>query len=424
MAKHTDAQIKALVKKMTLKEKCSLLSGADFWHTKPVDRLGIPQIMVSDGPHGLRKQDVSDGKAGINDSIKAVCFPAACASACSFDRDVLNTLGETLGDECQAEDISVLLGPAVNIKRSPLCGRNFEYISEDPYLAGELAANIINGVQSKHVVTSIKHFALNNQEYRRLTNSSNADERTIREIYLPAFEIAVKKSQPYTIMHSYNKINGQCAGESSWLLTDILRKEWGYKGLVVSDWGAVNDRTKGLEAGCDLEMPASNGMTDADVEEAVKKHKLDEKYVDESCFRILRLVYDFVDNRQEGCFDFAKHHEVARKIEEESIVLLKNDGILPLTGGNQKSLASLLSGKNGKIAVIGEFAQKPRFQGGGSSHINTQQVSNALDSFRAAGVDVVYAKGYEAEPNKDETFAKITADRLPKEAVETAKGCS
>jgi beta-glucosidase len=423
MAKHTDAQIKALVKKMTLKEKCSLLSGADFWHTKPVDRLGIPQIMVSDGPHGLRKQDVSDGKAGINDSIKAVCFPAACASACSFDRDVLNTLGQTLGDECQAQDVAVLLGPAVNIKRSPLCGRNFEYISEDPYLAGELAANIINGVQSKHVGTSIKHFALNNQEFRRLTNSSNADMRTIREIYLPAFEAAVKQSQPATIMHSYNLINGNYAGESKWLLTDILRGEWGFKGVVMSDWGAVNDRCKGLESGTDLEMPSSNGINDAEVEAAIKSKKLDKKYLDESCCRLLRLVFDFVDNREEGSFDTDSHHAVARRIEEESIVLLKNDGILPLPSRSQTGAAKLFSAKKDKIAVIGEFAQTPRYQGGGSSHINTDHVTSALDAFTSTGVKVVYSKGFEAEPNKDETIAKITADRLAAEAIAVAKKC-
>jgi beta-glucosidase len=423
MAKHSDADIKKLIQKMTLKEKCSLLSGADFWHTKTVDRLGIPNIMVSDGPHGLRKQDVESPTASINDSIKAVCFPAACASTCSFDRSILKLLGETLGDECQAQNVSVVLGPAVNIKRSPLCGRNFEYMSEDPYLAGELAASDIQGVQSKHVGTSIKHFALNNQEYRRLTNSSNCDMRTIREIYLPAFEAAIKQAQPATIMHSYNQINGTYAGESKWLLTDILRNEWGFKGVVVSDWGAVNNRCAGLAAGCDLEMPSSNGLTDAEVEAAVKAKKLDKKLVDESCFRILRLVFNFLDNRDKGCFDFKKHHEIARKIEEESIVLLKNNGVLPLHPVQKKGFEALLDGKKSKIAVIGEFAQKPRFQGGGSSHINTTNVTSALESFRAAGVAVQYSKGYEAEPNKDESIAKITAERLLKEAVATASKC-
>lgn len=418
----TVAQIKALVKKMTLKEKCSLLSGADFWHTKAVERLGIPQIMMSDGPHGLRKQDLTKGDSNFNESIKAVCFPAACATSCSFNRESLKLLGETIGDECQAQDVAVSLGPAANIKRSPLCGRNFEYISEDPFLAGELAASDINGMQSKQVGTSLKHFALNNQEYRRLTNSSNADERTIREIYLPAFEIAVKKSQPYTIMHSYNKINGQFAGESSWLLTDILRKEWGYKGLVVSDWGAVNDRTKGLEAGCDLEMPATAGINDAEVEAAVKAHKIDKRYIDESCERILTLVFRYQNNREEGNFDFDKHHNIARQLEEDSIVLLKNNGILPLSIKQQRGISALI-GKKNKVAVIGEFAQKPRFQGGGSSHINTQQVSNALEAFHSAGLNVMYAKGFEAEPNKDETIAKITADRLAQEALSVARSC-
>ena len=227
MATHSDGDICSLIKSMTLEEKCSLLSGEDFWHTKTVERLGIPAVMVSDGPHGLRKQDSNHANASENDSIKAVCFPAACATASSFDTELMHRLGETLGDECQAEDVSTILGPAINIKRSPLCGRNFEYMSEDPYLAGELAAAYINGVQSKGVGVSLKHFALNNQEYRRLTCSSNCDERTMREIYLAAFERAVKKSQPRTIMHSYNLINGTYAGESRWLLRRVLRQEWG-----------------------------------------------------------------------------------------------------------------------------------------------------------------------------------------------------
>jgi len=423
MAKHTDADIKSIIKKMTLKEKCSLLSGEDFWHTKAVKRLNIPNIMVSDGPHGLRKQDVSSGAADINDSIKAVCFPAACASACSFDTSIMKLIGETLGDECNAEDVSVVLGPAVNIKRSPLCGRNFEYISEDPYLAGNMAASDIEGVQSKNVGTSIKHFALNDQEYRRLTNSSNCDMRTMREIYFPAFEIAVKKSQPKTIMHSYNLINGQYAGECKWLLTDILRKEWGFKGLVMSDWGAINSRAKALEAGCDLEMPTSNGITNAEVESAVKTKKLDVKYVDESCLRLLRLVFNSVDNKIEGSFDFEKHHQVAQKIEEESIVLLKNNGVLPLKKNSSSFISSLFNQKKNKIAVIGEFAQKPRFQGGGSSHINAKNITSALDAFSEESVNVVYSKGFESNPSKDENIAKITSETLEKDAIEVAKKC-
>ena len=227
--------IKALISQMTLEEKAGLCSGDDFWHTKAVERLGIPRSMVSDGPHGLRKQDEAADHLGINDSIKAVCFPTACATAASFDPDMIREMGEAIGDSCQHERVSVVLGPAVNIKRSPLCGRNFEYFSEDPYLAGRMATAIIQGIQSRDVGTSIKHFALNSQEHRRMSSSSDADERTIREIYFPAFEMAVKEAQPWTVMCSYNKINGVYASENPWLLTDVLRKEWGFEGYVVSD---------------------------------------------------------------------------------------------------------------------------------------------------------------------------------------------
>ncbi|MBO5608300.1 MAG: glycoside hydrolase family 3 C-terminal domain-containing protein [Treponema sp.] len=403
---HSDSDIRKLVSELTLEEKCSLLSGSDFWRTKAVERLGIPKVMVSDGPHGLRKQAGED--AGVNDSIQAVCFPAACATSSSFSRDVYKKLGSVLADECQANDVSTILGPAINIKRSPLCGRNFEYISEDPFVAGELSASYINAVQEKHVGTSLKHFALNNQEYRRLTNSSNCDERTMREIYLPAFEIAVKKSQPATIMHSYNLINGTYAGESKWLLTDVLRNEWGFKGVVVSDWGAVSDRIRGVKAGGDLEMPSSDGSNDRKVLNAASNDKELLSCIDESVFRILRWVYNFVDNRSKGEFDFKAHHEIAREIEEESIVLLKNDGVLPLTGKE-------------KIAVIGEFAASPRFQGGGSSHINTKTVTNALDALKALGYKVTYAPGFQAVPDKDERKASEIAGKLSAQAIEYAK---
>ncbi len=405
MSTHSDAEIQSLIKRMTLEEKCSLLSGEDFWHTKAVERLGIPAIMVCDGPHGMRKQDSSHPNASENESIKAVCFPAACATASSWDRDVLKTLGETLGLECQAQDVSTILGPAINIKRSPLCGRNFEYVSEDPYAAGELAAAYINGVQSKGVGTSLKHFALNNQEYRRLTCSSNCDERTMREIYLPAFETAVKKAQPKTIMHSYNLINGGYAGESEWLLTDVLRKEWGFLGVVMSDWGAVNNRVAGVKAGGDLEMPGTNGLNDKKVCKAAKKDKKLVKKIDQSVFRILRWVFDSVDKRQQGEFDFEKHHDIARRLEEESIVLLKNDGMLPLK-------------PHTKFAVIGEFAAKPRFQGGGSSHINSMEITSALDAIKKQGVEAEYAQGFFIE-EKDADPAK--AEELQVKAMATAK---
>ena len=407
---HSDSQIKEIIGKLTLEEKCGLLSGSDFWHTKSVERLGIPKIMVSDGPHGLRKQDESS--AGVNDSIQAVCFPAACATSASFSRDSYAKLGSVLGDECQAKDVSTILGPAINIKRSPLCGRNFEYISEDPYVAGELSASYINAVQEKHVGTSLKHFALNDQEYRRLTNSSDCDERTMREIYLKGFEIAVKKSQPATIMHSYNLINGTYAGESKWLISDVLRKEWGFKGLVMSDWGAVSNRIEGVKAGTDLEMPSSDGINDAKVLKAAKDNPELVKKIDECVFRILRWVYDFEDNRQKGEFNIEQHHKIAREIEEDSIVLLKNDGTLPLDPAT-----------SGKIAVIGEFAKCPRFQGGGSSHINTKTVSNAFESLEAYGLKFTYAKGFSAEPPKDKNQAAKEALELSEEALKAASGC-
>ena len=361
--------LKKIISQMTLEEKAGMCSGLDFWHLKSVERLGIPEVMVSDGPHGLRKQDDKGDHLGMNDSIKAVCFPPAALSACSFDRELMESMGETIGREAQANDVSVVLGPAVNIKRSPLCGRNFEYYSEDPYLAGEIAAAFINGVQSQHVGTSIKHFAANNQEYHRMSNSSEADERTLREIYFPAFETAVKKAQPYTFMCSYNQINGTFASENKWLLTDVLRNDWGFEGYVMSDWGAVNDRVKGLEAGLDLEMPGSNGTNDALIMEAVKNGTLKEEVLDQAVERILNIIYKYADHRAPQEFTMEKDHEEARRIAEESMVLLKNaDQILPLKTSE-------------KVAFVGGFAKKPRFQGGGSSHINCFKITNALEAY-------------------------------------------
>lgn len=385
---------------MTLEEKAGMCSGLDFWHLKHVERLGIPEVMVSDGPHGLRKQDDKGDHLGMNDSIKAVCFPPAALSACSFDRKLVKEMGKTIGKEAQANDVSIVLGPAVNIKRSPLCGRNFEYYSEDPYLAGEIAAAFINGVQSQHVGTSIKHFAANNQEYHRMSNSSEADERTLREIYFPAFETAVKKAQPYTFMCSYNQINGTFASENKWLLTDVLRGDWGFKGYVMSDWGAVNDRVKGLEAGLELEMPSSNGVNDALIVQAVKDGSLKEDILDQAVERILRIIFEYADNRTPQEFTMEKDHEEARHIAEESMVLLKNDEqILPLKASE-------------KIAFIGGFAKKPRFQGGGSSHINCFKITNALDSV-PSDAQVTYAEGFPAD--KD-----LYDDALAAEAIKAA----
>lgn len=392
--------VKELICQMTLEEKAGMCSGLDFWHLKGIERLGIPSVMVSDGPHGLRKQDEKADALGINDSIKAVCFPPAVLSACSFDRNLMHEFGDALGKEAQANDLSVVLGPAVNIKRSPLCGRNFEYYSEDPYLAGETAAAFINGVQKHHVGTSIKHFAANNQEFNRMSSSSDADERTLREIYFPAFETAVKKSQPYTFMCSYNRINGTFASENHWLLTDVLRNEWGFKGYVMSDWGAVNERVAGLKAGLELEMPSSNGIYDKEIVAAVKDGSLDEAILDQAVERILNVIFEYADHREEQEFTLEADHALARKIAVESIVLLKNDSILPLK-------------ETEKVAFVGEFAQKPRFQGGGSSHINSFRISSALDMV-SENENITYAKGFPANDDiYDETLAK--------EAVETAK---
>ncbi|HHU72459.1 MAG TPA: glycosyl hydrolase [Clostridiales bacterium] len=393
--------IKAIIREMTLEEKAGMCSGADFWHTKAVERLGIPAVMVSDGPHGLRKQSEEADHLGINESIKAVCFPAGCGTAASFNRELITMMGETLGNECQAEGVSVILGPAVNIKRSPLCGRNFEYYSEDPYLTTEIAGALIKGVQSKNVGTSIKHFLANNQETRRMSSSSEVDERTLREIYLAAFEGAIVNEKPWTVMCSYNKINGVYAAESKEYLTKVLREEWGFDGFVVSDWGAVNDRVKNLEAGMDLEMPSSHGINDKLIIEAVKNGNLAEEVLDLTCERILNVIYRFVENRdKKAIFDRDKDHEIARKVAEETIVLLKNDGILPLK-------------ETEEIAFIGKFAKYPRYQGGGSSHINSHKVTSAWDMVSHLD-NITYAQGY--NDDKD-----LTDELLLKEAIEVAK---
>ena len=394
--------LKELVAKMTLEEKAAMCSGADFWHTEAVERLGIPAMMVSDGPHGLRKQDQAADNLGVNDSIKAVCFPAGCGTAASFNRELITRMGEALGEECQAEGVGVILGPAVNIKRSPLCGRNFEYYSEDPYVASEMAGALIAGVQSKNVGTSIKHFFANNQEHRRMSSSSEIDERTMREIYLAAFEGAVKKQKPWTVMCSYNKINGVYGAENRWSLTDVLRGEWGFDGFVVSDWGAVNDRVPDLEAGLDLEMPSSGGVNDRLIVEAVKDGRLKEEVLDEAVERILNIVYRFEENRDKtAVFDRDKDHELAKKVAEETCVLLKNeDSVLPLQ-------------EKAKIAFIGKYAAKPRYQGGGSSHINSHKVTGAWDCVKDWG-NITFAEGFRDDADQ-------TDEALLKEAVEAAE---
>lgn len=396
--------IREIISQLTLEEKASLCSGDDFWHTKAVEHLGIKKTMVSDGPHGLRKQDLEGDHLGVNDSIKAVCFPAGCLTAASFDRQLLYTMGQQLGKACQAEDVSVILGPAANIKRSPLCGRNFEYFSEDPYLASEIAANHIKGVQSQNVGTSLKHFLANNQETRRMSSDSRIDERTLREIYLAAFEGAVTQGKPWTVMCSYNRINGTYAAENKRFLTDILRGEWGFDGYVVSDWGAVNDRVKGIKAGLDLEMPHSYGVNDKLIEEAVVSGNLSEEDLDKAVENILNIVFRYYENRDtEAVFDRQAQAEISRMVAEESIVLLKNENILPLK-------------KTDNIAFIGKYADTPRYQGGGSSHINSFRVTSAMDA--VAGMDNIrYAKGY--DDLADEIDKALVA-----EAVQAAKEAS
>lgn len=393
--------LKKLISEMTLEEKASLCSGSDFWHTRGMERLGIPAVMVTDGPCGLRKQAGDTDHLGLNASVKAISYPTGSCIASSFDRALIRESGEYLGEECQAEDVAVLLGPAVNIKRSPLCGRNFEYFSEDPYVAGEMAVAYIKGVQSKHVGTSIKHFAANSQEHRRLTSDSVVDERTLRELYLPAFEKAAKEAQPWTFMCSYNKLNGTYASENHRLLTEILRDEWSFEGAVMSDWGAVNERPRGVAAGLDLEMPGPGTTNTRKIIEAVKNGTLAEKDVDTAAERILKFVYQYLENRDPSVkFQYERDHEKARQMAAESMVLLKNEGnILPLS-------------KEKKVAFLGKFAELPRFQGGGSSHVNSYQVVGALEA--AQGLSVTYAQGYPTDTQKPD-------DALIAEAVTAAR---
>ncbi|MDR1820918.1 MAG: glycoside hydrolase family 3 C-terminal domain-containing protein, partial [Oscillospiraceae bacterium] len=375
-----NAKAKKIVSEMTLKEKTGLCSGLDMWHTKPVKRLSVPSIFVADGPHGLRKQIGRMDNLGVNISAPATCFPTSATTANSFDRSLLREIGEAIGEECLQEGVGIVLGPGANIKRSPLCGRNFEYFSEDPFLTGELAAASICGIQSRGIGVSLKHFAANNQERFRMISSSETDERALREIYLAAFETAVKRSKPRTVMSSYNKVGGVFASESKRLLTDILRGQWGFEGAVISDWNAVNDRVAGIAAGLDLEMPSSNGINDRLVAQAVKTGRLDESELDKAAERLVALALKTQESlRPDYSYDAKAHHRLARRAQRESAVLLKNDGgVLPLRAG-------------ASVAVIGEFAKKPRFQGAGSSRINPLTLDNAYDELIKFGVNAEYS---------------------------------
>ena len=394
---------KELIDQMSLEEKAGLCSGKDMWHTKGIERLGIPSVMVCDGPHGLRKQDSSGVSTNINQSVDAICFPTASATACSWDKELLYNMGCTVGEEAVAEDVAVVLGPGTNIKRSPLCGRNFEYFSEDPYLAGMLSAYFINGVQSKNVGTSIKHYCANNQETYRMTINSVVDERTLREIYLLPFEIAVKLSQPRTIMASYNLINDTYATENEFILNKVLREEWGFKGMVVSDWGATNKRVQGLVAGHDLEMPSSGGMNDKLLVKAVKDGTLDEALLDQAVDRVLSMVMPTKENPKDATYDKEEHYQIAKKIATECAILLKNeDNALPL--------------KAQKILLVGELAIQPRFQGAGSSFVNCTKISTIEQSLRDAGIELEFTSGYSLDDESEKKNAK-----LRKNAVELAK---
>jgi beta-glucosidase len=396
------------VSELTLEEKASLCLGSDFWHTAPVERLGIPAIMVSDGPHGLRAQLGEADHVGLMGSAPATCFPTASALGSSWNPELFGTVGEALALEANKLGVSVVLGPGINMKRSPLCGRNFEYVSEDPWLAGELATAMVQGTQHHGVGTSLKHYAANNQEDDRLRVSAEVDERTLREIYLPAFERVVKSAQPWTIMCAYNKINGSYASEHHWLLTEVLREEWGFEGLVVSDWGAAHDRVAALRAGLDLEMPPDLGVSDAAVVAAIRDGSLDESILDETARRVLHLV----DRSQPALaddvsVDFDEHHALARRAAQESAVLLKNAGhLLPL----QPEMGSM-------VAVIGEFARTPRYQGAGSSQVNPTRVDVALDELQSAlagRAEVRFAAGFGVGTTDND-------EQLLREAVDLAR---
>ena len=398
--KITDQEIARILEQMTLEEKIALCSGQDNWHTKAYEQYGIPAIMMSDGPHGLRKQEEGTDMLGLNQSVPATCFPTASISACSWDEELLSGIGGAIAEEAGANGVSAVLGPGVNIKRNPLCGRNFEYFSEDPVLSGRLGAAWVKGAQQKGIGASLKHFACNSQEYYRMSSDSRIDERTLRELYLPAFERVVREARPATVMCSYNRINGTYSSENRWLLQDVLRGEWGYEGAVVTDWGAVGDRSVGFKSGCDLAMPGGSAYGEEEAAENVRNGTLREADVDRCAANVLRLIlHGYRALEGDFAYEAAAHHELAYRAAAGSAVLLKNeDRILPLDPER-------------KWCLIGKMAKEPRYQGSGSSHINPTQLHSLCELWP----DIPYAAGYGDGPDADP--ARI------REARELAASC-
>ncbi|HEY3339179.1 MAG TPA: glycoside hydrolase family 3 C-terminal domain-containing protein [Propionicimonas sp.] len=373
-----------------IQAKISLTGGSDFWHTPAIKDAGLPEVMLTDGPHGVRKQTASSDHIGINDSEPATCFPPAVGLASSWNAELLDAVGVALGEECRALGVGVLLGPGMNIKRSPLCGRNFEYFAEDPLVAGELASALVRGIQSQGIGTSVKHFAANNQETDRMRRDSQVDERTLREVYLRGFAKVVTSARPWTIMCSYNKVNGTFASENHFLLTEVLRDEWGFDGFVMSDWGAVHDRVKALKAGLDLEMPAHPAHEEG-VRRALAAGDIDEATIEQAYARVERVLRLAVASLTDApdSFDVDAHHALARRTAEQCIVLLSNDGVLPLAPET-------------RVAVVGEFARTPRYQGAGSSRVNPTRLDNALDAITAlVGHEVPFAPGFTTAPGQE-----------------------
>ncbi len=406
--------VERILSELTLEEKASLTSGLDFWNTQPVERAGVPSVTVTDGPHGVRRQAGGDNQLGISTNLPATCFPTAAALGSSWDTELVHRVGEALGREARAAQVAVLLGPGINIKRSPLCGRNFEYVSEDPVLSGEIGAALVDGIQSQGVGTSLKHFAANNQESDRMRVSVDVDERTLREIYLAGFERVVRRSEPWTLMCSYNRINGVHSSQNPWLLTHVLREEWEFDGLVMSDWGAVHDRAAALAAGLDLQMPGTGGATDAEVVAAVRAGALAEEVLDQAARRVLHLVARTLPAPADPAdVDLDAHHALAREAAAAGAVLLRNE---PVDGA---PLLPLDRTRAADVAVIGEFARTPRYQGAGSSQVNPTRLDDVLTQLRAAiGTEPAFAPGFTVDggPAGDDEALRVEAVELARHA--------